>query len=292
MEKRILFWFKSLTLFWHNILKFFYSENNIVWKMAMFNKRKDEEIRFYQENNRNLEGQIDVLLNFIEKISDEALEIGSKVKQLEEKIEIDFLTGCLNARAMNRVMKTRLSEKIYKETVIALYFIDLDNFKLVNSLLGHKGADVILRKISKILRKVFFRRKLDVVARPHGDEFLVMSEYETMNHAIRAFESFKKIGNISKVFKGLVEINFGASIGVCFIKNSSEIEGYKSYSSTYLKVDSDGIKISDTWEMELNNKWEMVPPEADSSKLATWLENQADEIMYRAKNNIAHAVSE
>lgn len=80
----------------------------------------------------------------------------------------------------NRVyLDNRINEEIERSRIngskFALLFIDLDNFKQINDLHGHKSGDRLLKEVSSILRSNL--RATDVLARWGGDEFVVLLSY-------------------------------------------------------------------------------------------------------------------
>lgn len=85
----------------------------------------------------------------------------------------DHLTGL-----PNRVMFTELLEQAtrlaarYSNRAFAVFFIDLDRFKLINDTYGHHVGDALLREVAKRLRIPL--RASDVVARLGGDEFVIL----------------------------------------------------------------------------------------------------------------------
>ena len=57
---------------------------------------------------------------------------------------------------------------------MAVFFIDLDNFKDVNDSLGHEAGDEVLRVVAERLSARL--RESEVIGRMGGDEFVVLAE--------------------------------------------------------------------------------------------------------------------
>ena len=91
-------------------------------------------------------------------------------EQLEHRASYDVLTGCLNRDSMLAAVEAELGCAEAGRGV-ALIFIDLDAFKLVNDTHGHAAGDALLRELGNGLRRA--ARPGDAVGRIGGDEFLV-----------------------------------------------------------------------------------------------------------------------
>ena len=61
-----------------------------------------------------------------------------------------------------------------RETPLAVFFCDLDHFKVINDSLGHEVGDEVLKDVVPRLRKQL--RSVDTVARFGGDEFAILVE--------------------------------------------------------------------------------------------------------------------
>lgn len=112
-------------------------------------------------------------------------ENADQLKTIQQLAYQDHLTGL-----PNRLLFTdRLNQGIYAakrtEKLLAVMFLDLDHFKMVNDTLGHEQGDEMLKLVAHRLRDLL--RKEDTVARISGDEFMMMVQNMT------DMESIKKI---------------------------------------------------------------------------------------------------
>src|SRR3569832_81410 len=85
--------------------------------------------------------------------------------------QTDPLTGLLNRRGFLAEASRRIARRARQPEPASLLYIDLDNFKLVNDVHGHRAGDEALRRFADILRDN--SRSGDLVGRLGGDEFVV-----------------------------------------------------------------------------------------------------------------------
>ncbi|HEX4857578.1 MAG TPA: EAL domain-containing protein [Usitatibacteraceae bacterium] len=84
----------------------------------------------------------------------------------------DALTGLPNRRLMQDRLNQAILQARRQQKHVALMFLDLDRFKLVNDTLGHETGDYVLRDIAKRLARTV--REGDTVSREGGDEFIIV----------------------------------------------------------------------------------------------------------------------
>ena len=100
----------------------------------------------------------------------------SERKQAEEQIHYlahhDGLTGLPNRTMLMEFLRHHMSRVSRYDSALALLFIDLDNFSLINDSQGHITGDELLRQVAARFRKEI--RAPDILARQGGDEFIVL----------------------------------------------------------------------------------------------------------------------
>jgi diguanylate cyclase (GGDEF)-like protein/PAS domain S-box-containing protein len=120
--------------------------------------------------NRDADGRILHHVSIVEDISDR--------RQAESRIQYlaahDEMTGLLNRATFNQLLAHAIEQSRRHERRLAVLFIDLDRFKIVNDSLGHEAGDELLKVMATRIERCL--RTSDVVARVGGDEFVVLVE--------------------------------------------------------------------------------------------------------------------
>jgi diguanylate cyclase (GGDEF)-like protein len=120
-----------------------------------------------------VEQQAGQVVEMAEQLSEQNKEIEESRKQSDFQARHDELTGLPNRRYFTEFLEQSLLVAGQAGTGKALMFIDLDNFKPVNDILGHDEGDALLKKVA--LRLTSCLRDSDFVARLGGDEFAVIA---------------------------------------------------------------------------------------------------------------------
>lgn len=84
----------------------------------------------------------------------------------------DFLTNLPNRALLNDRLAQAIALVKRRGTHLAVFYLDLDNFKHINDSLGHSTGDKLLQSVANRLRACV--RASDTVSRQGGDEFVVM----------------------------------------------------------------------------------------------------------------------
>ena len=140
-------------------------------------------------------------------------------KQLSYQASHDLLTGLYNRRKFEEYLEEILINVIEEDRQHALFYMDLDNFKIVNDTCGHVAGDELLKQLPALFHDIL--RTGDIVARLGGDEFGIILE----NCAIKQAASIAdKIRQKIKDYRFIWDdrtFEIGVSIGVIGINESN-----------------------------------------------------------------------
>ncbi|OGW29443.1 MAG: hypothetical protein A2X59_11100 [Nitrospirae bacterium GWC2_42_7] len=159
------------------------------------------------------------LLNAIASASANALYNAFLFEQVEdektrlEKLAItDYLTGIFNIRYFyHRIIEEFSRSQRYAFPVSSL-MLDIDHFKKVNDVYGHKTGDMVLKEFAQLVKKHL--RKSDVFARYGGEEFIVLLPQTSLDGAVVEAERIRKCVKDHKLKSLKNKAQLTVSIGI------------------------------------------------------------------------------
>jgi diguanylate cyclase (GGDEF)-like protein/PAS domain S-box-containing protein len=209
-----------------------------IWDFLSSDRQKEiQQIieKIYDDHNQwqPLEAIIDKFVRYDGKetwVEVKVIPIGSKEKpdiqivfrdvtekkvyesQLEHLTYHDPLTGLKNRRIFTEIVTESLEFAKVSNEKLAIMYIDIDKFKLVNDTYGHDVGDQLLQQFANRLKSGV--RDRDVLCRVGGDEFIVLLKginemKEIVNIAERLVSSFQEIYEIDNLM-----LHVSSSIGV------------------------------------------------------------------------------
>ena len=132
--------------------------------------------------------------------------------ELTEIANNDELTGLPNRRLLEDRMAQAIKSAARTRQIVAVLFLDLDYFKMVNDTYGHPVGDQLLKLVATRLKGLL--RAEDTVARIGGDEFVILlSNLSSELQAITMAEKVVKV--LTNPFQVAGQsLNIGVSVGV------------------------------------------------------------------------------
>ena len=189
------------------------------WQGEIWNKRKNGEIypEWLSINRVNdvKDGSDDVYVAVFSDITN----LKDSQRQIEFLATHDTLTQLPNRSLFQDRLNYALSQARLNNSKVALLFLDLDNFKVVNDTLGHDAGDELLVQAADRLRSIV--RDVDTVARLGGDEFtIVLPDYSIAEAERFTYQILNELSIHFDIFDRKVFVS--ASVGAAFYPDDSD----------------------------------------------------------------------
>ena len=186
--------------------------------IGVLNLNESEDDLFIKNNLNNI-------LNMADFIS---LSIGNAIlyEQAKKVAVTDGLTGIANRSNMEMALTNEFERSKRYNAPLAVIFLDIDNFKVVNDTYGHQKGDEVLVAVASLLQK--FCRTNDVAARYGGEEFLMLLPHSNAQGAFkiaeRVREEVMKISFYGNEFPFSVTVSCGVTeLNKDFMKNTDQL---------------------------------------------------------------------
>jgi diguanylate cyclase (GGDEF)-like protein/PAS domain S-box-containing protein len=133
----------------------------------------------------------------------------------------DSLTGLGNRSYFNDELERELLMAMQSDANLAVLFIDLDRFKLVNDSFGHASGDELLLELARRFKTA--ARKGDVVSRFSGDEFVVLCpNVRDDAHAVELAEEYSRVIDAPFRLSTGRSVVVTCSVGVAFVERGRQ----------------------------------------------------------------------
>ena len=135
-------------------------------------------------------------------------------KRMQEELRLlsitDPLTGVYNRRYFMQKLKEEIERAERTNRPFSLIMLDIDHFKNVNDRFGHSVGDFALKKLTEMLKNNI--RKIDILARWGGEEFMILLPETPKKHAVYVAEKLKHLlSNTDMPGVGTITASFGVS---------------------------------------------------------------------------------
>ena len=194
----------------------------IRYRRESINVRKDGTsfpVYLMSDVVKSTKGEVLSIITTCEDITDR-----KKNEEIIRKLAFyDTLTGLPNRSLFDDRLRQELAKARRHKQSLAIMFIDLDRFKIINDTFGHNIGDLFLQEVSKRLQSII--REGDTVSRLSGDEFLILFS-DITNIEDASVVAKKILKNLSEVVEiDNKEIYTTGSVGISiFPENGDDLE--------------------------------------------------------------------
>lgn len=161
------------------------------------------------------------LIELLETLTQQSAHVLARIRLQEQLAELalhDQLTGLANRKLLQERLAQTLSGAARSGHPVAIIFLDLDGFKVVNDECGHAVGDSVLEQVADRLRSAV--RSSDTIARYGGDEFVVVCDDTDADAAAHIAERIRDA--VSQPLDDVpAEFPVSASVGIALLPSES-----------------------------------------------------------------------
>jgi|GEM_PF-1654433 len=198
-----------------------YKELNLSgkWKGDVWSKRKDDTVFLEKLSISAIKNDAGEITTYVGVFDDITVQ-WDKEQLVHHMAFHDSLTGLPNRLLLVERLGQLINMAEREKRQIALLFLDLDGFKLVNDILGHDMGDHVLKTIATRLEGQL--RGSDTVARLGGDEFVILLDNPVSRESISIIAS-RLIAVVNEPILNLgKDARVGTSIGIALFQNEGQ----------------------------------------------------------------------
>jgi diguanylate cyclase (GGDEF)-like protein len=157
-----------------------------------------------------------------------------RTRELERLALTDPLTGMLNRRAIDDVIRSEFNRRARYPGPLSIALIDVDHFREINNRFLHTGGDEVLIGLCRVLSGSL--RSVDTVGRIGGEEFLVVAPETNLEGASTLGERIRSTVENTPIYYNQQEINITASLGFAVVETDipANYEGMKLLAASAL----------------------------------------------------------
>jgi diguanylate cyclase (GGDEF)-like protein/PAS domain S-box-containing protein len=160
------------------------------WQGEIWDKRKNGEIYPKWSTINRIKNSKGEITHYIAAYTDLS-EKKAAAEQIYFLANYDLLTGLPNRTQLFERMSAALTRAGREKGKLAVFCLDLDQFKIINDSLGHETGEILLKETAKRIQEC--AQEADTVSRTGGDEFIVL------------FTDFKDAGELAHIAKRIGE---------------------------------------------------------------------------------------
>ena len=188
------------------------------WRGEIWNQRKDGTPYAQRTSISSIRDRDGSITHFIGLFSD-VTALKNNQEQLEKMAYYDALTGLPNRLLLADRLKQAVAQSNRRGDLLAVCYLDLDNFKPINDRWGHAAGDRLLIEVARRLTQCL--RQNDTVSRLGGDEFvLLVSELPSFAECEQTLNRLTDVLNAPFTIEN-EQVQITASIGVTLYPTDS-----------------------------------------------------------------------